>query len=503
MGSVLNLEADSVDCFITSPPYWDLKNYSGDEASEIGHGQSLAEYSADMGKVFSECARLAKDSGVLWLVVDTMRNAKAKGGDGAVLPLPFMLADIAGGHGWRLQEVVIWRKNKTLPFSGHGQLRNLMEYILLLVRSDDFKYRPHRISERHLPGAEWLFGWPERYHPLGRNPSNVWDISIPNQGVWGKSGHLHFCPFPQELVRRCIDLTTDEGDLVVDPFAGTGTVPAQATVMNRRGMGTELNSEFAELFESQTLPEFRKTWVSESYDRELFRSDQVAEARNILTLRALKAGKEVSKSLAERALKSGQGQSASGVTSIAVVAAPDLCPIISLDEGSAEIPPIEIVVIHDEILAVGEIAGLEETVTDILSKPPLSKMGIELVARLLPSANLGTPPAVAYRGSEEELELLGYEFSKNGCATAPLPESLFQNLPRLLTTISLARPLALDQSELVQEVRDGAERALFERLLSSDPSLESIAEQLGLPTLEVAKRLDHLGIKKHSRAFSI
>jgi DNA modification methylase len=265
------IPASSVDCIITSPPYWNLKRYGDEVEGEIGHGQLLDDYLADMEGVFRGCYEVAKEDGVMWVIADTLRYPARSPREYELFPLPHVLAELAQQVGWRFHDLVIWRKNKTLPYSGDRKLRNLIEYIVLLTKSREFKHRPYRVAERHQPNAEWLAGWPERYHPLGRNPSNIWDVDIPTQGIWAHADHLHFCPLPAELVRRCIDLTSDPGDTVFDPFGGIGTVPAQAEAMGRIGIGTELNPRFVEIFETKTRPEFLAAWEEGARARQLTR----------------------------------------------------------------------------------------------------------------------------------------------------------------------------------------------------------------------------------------
>jgi len=196
----LGFEPASVDCIITSPPYFNLKRYDQESTVEVGQGQTLEEYFQDLEGIFRSCWELTKDGGVFWLIADSLRTPAVGGGLGELEPLPFRLADRARAVGWRLQEIIIWEKNKTLPYSGQGKLRNLIEYVLLLRKGREFKHRPFRLAERHGAEAEWLSGWPERYHPLGRRPSNVWEIPIPTQGMWAHQERLHFCPLPPDLV---------------------------------------------------------------------------------------------------------------------------------------------------------------------------------------------------------------------------------------------------------------------------------------------------------------
>ena len=66
------------------------------------------------------------------------------------------------------------------------------------------------------------------YNPHGPVPTNVWDIPIPVQGSWKTPAIAHACPLPPDLIERLVFISTDPGDVVFDPFAGTGVVVAEA-----------------------------------------------------------------------------------------------------------------------------------------------------------------------------------------------------------------------------------------------------------------------------------
>ena len=244
-----------VSLTITSPPYWDAVDYG--EGHQIGFGQSHDDYLADMEKIFRTLYARTQDDGSLWLIADTVKSASAD--RGRVVPLPFELVARAESVGWILHDVIIWRKDRTLPWSHRGQLRNAFEYVLFLVKGPGFKYHLERI--RQPEGLEdWWKRYPERYSPLGAAPTNVWDFPIPLQGSWSDGMLRHQCPLPRDLVRRIVDLCSDVGDVVCDPFAGVGTVPAVAAGMGRDFFGIEQSSAFVEQFYSIVLPdELRST----------------------------------------------------------------------------------------------------------------------------------------------------------------------------------------------------------------------------------------------------
>ena len=235
---------------ITSPPYGSLKDYGHQD--QIGFGQSYDDYLNDMADVFRQIHHRTTRDGSLWLIADTyMSDGEAPR---RLLPVPFDLANAAEAVGFTLRDVIIWQKDRTLPWSNGTRLRNAFEYVLLLVKGPDPKYRIDRLRE-HRELKEWWVRFPERYSPKGKAPSNVWEIPIPKQGSWGDGEIAHACPLPPELVKRLILLSSDEGDVVFDPFAGSGVVVAEAERLGRLGIGTELVDRHVDEFSRIIRPE--------------------------------------------------------------------------------------------------------------------------------------------------------------------------------------------------------------------------------------------------------
>lgn len=230
---------------ITSPPYGTLKNYGG--KTQIGWQQAHEEYLADCGKVLEQVHAATLSTGSLWLIADTVTIRQARNGF-ALQMLPFQLAEVAAEAGWKLRDVIIWHKGRTVPWAAPGRLRNAFEYVLFFVKSSTFKHYPKRLAEP-VDSSNWWIRFPERYSPDGITPDNVWTIPIPKQGAWGQESARHACPFPSELVDRLLALSTDPGDVVFDPFAGTGIVLARAAALSRRAIGFETNEELVGSFE--------------------------------------------------------------------------------------------------------------------------------------------------------------------------------------------------------------------------------------------------------------
>lgn len=245
-----NLQDDSVNVTITSPPYFDLKDYG--RPNQIGFGQKYEAYLEDLKSVFSEIFRATKSNGSLWVVVDTFRK------DQEVLPLPFDIAAKLKVCGWTLRDIVIWKKERTVPWVAAGATRKIFEYILVFSKgSSAFQYDPNKYRET-ADLKRWWVRYPERYNPKGKAPEEIWSYDIPTQGSWGDSYIRHFCPLPNELVARIIQITTKKDDVVLDPFAGSGTVPTVSKLLDRAYIGFELNSDYVAMFEKHLSKELGK-----------------------------------------------------------------------------------------------------------------------------------------------------------------------------------------------------------------------------------------------------
>lgn len=252
LGQFSNEREPLLTCTITSPPYADLKNYG--HPDQIGWGQPYDEYLAELRRVFRSVARHTRDDGCLWVVVDTVRPRNEHAPMWALEPLPFQLAEQISDVGWTFRDIIIWKKDKTRPWSSPGRLRNAFEYILFFVKSDRFKYHVDRLRETDRL-EQWWVKWPERYNPQGKVPENVWEIPIPVQGQWASTAIQHACPLPPDLVERLLFLSTDEGDVVFDPFAGSGVVLAEAERLGRRPIGIELVKKYVAAYEKFVRPE--------------------------------------------------------------------------------------------------------------------------------------------------------------------------------------------------------------------------------------------------------
>ena len=275
---------------ISSPPYFDMKDYG--EKNQIGFGQSYKEYLCVIKSVFDQVYQYTKEDGTLWIIIDTFKR------NDSIVLLPFDVASKLQESGWLLQDIIIWKKDKTVPWSNNGFTQRKFEYVLFFSKSPKFKNNKDKVrvfDTRQL--KKWWIKYPERYNPRGKALDEIWEYPIPVQGSWGKQYIRHFCPLPQDMVSNMIQISTDEGDIVFDPFAGSGTVLSQSAYMNRPYLGFELNRSYIEKFNSY-LTETLETGKA-NYEKMLKNEGQTVFEEQILNLRALKFGRILVKAIQE------------------------------------------------------------------------------------------------------------------------------------------------------------------------------------------------------------
>lgn len=267
---------------ITSPPYFDMKDYGVD--GQIGFGQKYEDYLNDLKSIFSHVFDYTKEDGTLWIIIDTFKR------DNAVVTLPFDLVQKLKEVGWLLQEIIIWKKDKTVPWSSNGFMQRKFEYILFFSKYSTYKANKDNVRIYDTSQLKrWWVKYPERYNPKGKALDEIWEFPIPVQGSWGNEYIRHFCPLPKEMVATMISISTDENEIVFDPFAGSGTVMSQSAYMNRRYLGIEINKRYIEMFDDylqSTLEEGRQQYMTMKN-----KNDQERFEKTILDLRALKYGR--------------------------------------------------------------------------------------------------------------------------------------------------------------------------------------------------------------------
>lgn len=281
---------DKADLVLTSPPYYDTKSYDAPDC-QIGYKQSYQEYLTDTVDVLQQCYDVTNDNATLWLVTDTVRR------NGLLYPIPFDInskldeidtAKYSRSKSWILRDIIIWNRAKNIPWHSRGRLKHEFEYILFYSKNDEYKYCLDKL--RNIDDCKkWWLTYPERYNPKGRPPSNVWEFSIPIRG-WGNSYQKHLCPFPFPLIERILTISSDCDDVILDPFAGSGSVIALAYYMDRIAIGFDISSSYKDQFEKEVLVGAERYWSARKRElQETCSKLEVFEAAN-LKLRKIKAG---------------------------------------------------------------------------------------------------------------------------------------------------------------------------------------------------------------------
>lgn len=275
----------SINCCVTSSPYFGLRDYGVDR--QIGAESSPAEFVRALTSVFAEVRRVLADDGTLWLNLGdsyysgkgspTQPDAKNEarrpprrvldqpgaewGRPKSLLGIPWRVAFALQDDGWILRNDVIWAKPNGMPESVTDRLSTKHEHLFLLTKSRRYWFDLDPIREPvqennhtgHVFGGakkaqSLLTGSSERrtggtYVPTGagRNPGDVW--TIPTQPFTG----AHFAVFPVEIPRRAIAAGCKPGGVVLDPFSGSGTTGLAAAELGRRYVGIDLNRDYLEL----------------------------------------------------------------------------------------------------------------------------------------------------------------------------------------------------------------------------------------------------------------
>ena len=248
---------DKAQMCVTSPPYYGLRNY-GDEENQIGLEESPEEYIQNLVEVFRKVRDNLTDDGTLWLNIGdsyynyrpgkgqalskqtvsntrqdlpdkcARRGNKLKGlKEKDLIGIPWMLAFALRADGWYLRQDIIWNKPNPMPESVRDRCTKSHEYIFLLSKSQNYYFDVDAIKE-----------------PTRRKRS-VWTVNNkPYKGA-------HFAVFPPDLIEPCIRAGSKEGDIVLDPFMGSGTTAMVAKSLNRYYVGCELHEEYGDLMQER------------------------------------------------------------------------------------------------------------------------------------------------------------------------------------------------------------------------------------------------------------
>ena len=250
---------DKARMCITSPPYYGQRNY-GNEESQIGLEQSPEDYVKELVEVFRLVKDNLTDDGTLWVNMgDSYYNYR--GGKGQSLPkqsvsksnqdrpqfnprrgnklkgykekdligIPWMLAFALRADGWYLRQDIVWSKPNPMPESVRDRCTKSHEYIFLLSKNQNYYFNVDSIKEPTVSGKGM------------KRKKSVWNINTTSYK------DAHFAVYPEELIKPCILAGSEKGDIILDPFIGSGTTAKVAKSLGRYYLGCELHESYGNL----------------------------------------------------------------------------------------------------------------------------------------------------------------------------------------------------------------------------------------------------------------
>lgn len=237
MGS---MEAETVDLTITSPPYNIGKEYETDKLS-------FSEYISWMDKVIKQVVRVTKKNGSVVFQLGNFVH------EGKVIPLDCALFTVFLKYGLIPRNRIIWTFGHGLHCKNRFSGRH--ETILWFTKSDDYTFNldPVRVPQKY-PNKKSYKGVNKGKlsgNPLGKNPSDVWDISNVKSNHPEKTKHP--CQYPIDLVNRLILSLSNPGDVVMDPFVGSGTTPKSAMLKGRNFIAIEKELDYVEISKERII----------------------------------------------------------------------------------------------------------------------------------------------------------------------------------------------------------------------------------------------------------
>ena len=290
LDSLKKLEDESINTCITSPPYWGLRDYNGEE-KQLGLEDTPEKFVDNLVKVFKEVKRVLRNDGTVWLNIGdsyagnnsrASNNGRAgygteregvftKTGKGLktkdLVGIPWRVALALQSDGWYLRQDIIWHKPNPMPESVRDRCTKAHEYIFLLSKSpkyyfdnevikEDSIYAPNKTHEKERAKGYYKGKWsnPEKgsrhdgsFKAIRdkKNKRSVW--KVPTKGY----KEAHFATYPTALIEPCVLAGCPKDGVVLDPFAGSGTTGIVAANHGRNSVLLELNKEYIEIAEKR------------------------------------------------------------------------------------------------------------------------------------------------------------------------------------------------------------------------------------------------------------
>jgi len=256
MDELQTLDAESVHCVMTSPPYWNLRDYGHDK--QLGLEPDSDDYVSNIAEVMDKVKEVLRPDGSLWLNLGDTYDDKD------LQQIPARVALELQQRGWMLRNRVTWVKPNPMPQSVKDRLNDTTEAVFHFVKNKNYWYDLDAIREEHADttmergsGSNYSTrtytpdnvspeNSPDKVsnnsiHPSGKNPGDVFEVTTK------PFPEAHFAVYPPELCEKPIKATCPKEGVVLDPFAGAGTTLLKAKELGRKYIGIELNPEYADM----------------------------------------------------------------------------------------------------------------------------------------------------------------------------------------------------------------------------------------------------------------
>lgn len=241
------VEPKSIHLIVTSPPYWTLKEYASDSGeAQLGHWEDYLAFQEELRKVWKRCFESLVPGGRLCIVVGDVCLPRRKAGRHHVVPLHADITIHCREIGFDYLTPILWYKiaNAATEVEGNGApflgkpyepnaiIKNDVEYVLLFRKPGSYR-NPSR-EQRMLSLIE-------------KENHSKWFRAIWTDIPGASRYRGHPAPYPAELAYRLVRMFSFVGDVVLDPFLGTGTTTEAAMMANRSSVGYEIEPKYFDM----------------------------------------------------------------------------------------------------------------------------------------------------------------------------------------------------------------------------------------------------------------
>ena len=253
---LIKLPENSVQCFVTSPPYYKCRIYP--HSSGLGQEKTPSEYISNLCDIFDRAKISLRENGLLWVIIGDSKAGNPHDDifckKGEFIGIPWLFALEMRKRGWRIQQEAIWAKKNPIPTSSMKMLTPSHETIFMFSLSDAYLFDPTAIlvdskteqgSKMPAIGGSKLGGGTNSSYsgncPVSTGQARRRDVFFI---ATSKLPEAHFAPFPADLIEPLIIASTRENDYVGDMFCGSGTTGIVARNVNRKFVGIDYSSEY-------------------------------------------------------------------------------------------------------------------------------------------------------------------------------------------------------------------------------------------------------------------